>query len=53
MKNTVGKVVKIIDTPAGFLFFAMTAMWLMLLIFGVNPSEEMLQEFEDVKANRL
>ena len=37
VKNTVGKVVKIIDTPAGFLFFAMTAMWLMLLIFGVNP----------------
>lgn len=37
VKSTVGKVVKIIDTPAGFLFFAMTAMWLMLLIFGVNP----------------
>lgn len=37
VKNTIGKVVKIIDTPAAFLFFAMTAMWLMLLIFGINP----------------
>lgn len=37
VKNTVGKVTKIIDTPAGFLFFAMTAMWLMLLVCGVNP----------------
>lgn len=37
VKNTLGRVVKIIDTPAAFLFFAMTAMWLMLLIFGVNP----------------
>ncbi len=37
VKATVGKVVKLIDTPAGFLFFAMTAFWLMLLIFGVNP----------------
>lgn len=37
VKNTVGRVVKVIDTPAAFLFFAMTAMWLMLLIFGVNP----------------
>ena len=37
VKGTVGQMTKIIDTPAGFLFFAMTAMWLMLLIFGVNP----------------
>ena len=37
VKSTVGKVVKLIDTPAAFLFFAMTAMWLMLLIFGINP----------------
>lgn len=37
VKRTVGQVVKIIDTPAGFLFFAMTAMWCMLLVFGVNP----------------
>lgn len=37
VKRTVGQVVKLIDTPAGFLFFAMTAMWLMLLIVGINP----------------
>ncbi len=37
VKSTVGQVPKLIDTPAGFLFFAMTAMWVMLLIFGVNP----------------
>lgn len=37
VKKTVGQVVRVIDTPAAFLFFAMTAMWLMLLAFGVNP----------------
>ena len=37
VKRTVGQVVKLIDTPAAFLFFAMTAMWLMLLVFGVTP----------------
>lgn len=37
VKNTVGQAVKLVDTPAGFLFFAMTAFWLMLLVFGVNP----------------
>ena len=37
IKTYLGKVTKTIDTPAGFLFFAMTSMWLMLLIFGVNP----------------
>ena len=37
VKRTVGQVVKLIDTPAAFLFFAMTAMWLMLLVFGVDP----------------
>lgn len=37
VKRTVGQVVKIIDTPAAFVFFAMTAMWVMLLIFGMNP----------------
>lgn len=37
VKETVGQVVRIIDTPAAFLFFAMTAMWLMLMTFGVNP----------------
>lgn len=37
VKATVGQVVRIMDTPAAFLFFACTAMWLMLLAFGVNP----------------
>lgn len=37
IKGAVGKAVKIIDTPAGFLFFAMTAMWAMLLLCGVDP----------------
>ena len=37
VKNYVGKVVRWIDTPAAFLFFAMAAMWIMLLICGVNP----------------
>ena len=37
VKRTVGQIVKAIDTPAGFLFFAMTAMWCMLLVMGVNP----------------
>ena len=37
VKQTVGRIVKIVDTPAGFLFFAMTAMWVMLLLCGVDP----------------
>ncbi|MBR4995161.1 MAG: YfhO family protein [Alistipes sp.] len=37
VKGTVGKVVKIIDTPASFLFFAMTAMWVAMLLFGLSP----------------
>ena len=37
VKTTVGEIVRLVATPAGFLFFAMTAMWLSLLIFGVNP----------------
>lgn len=37
VKGTIGKVVTIIDTPASFLFFAMTAMWVAMLLFGVNP----------------
>lgn len=37
VKRTVGRIVRIVDTPAGFLFFAMTAMWLMLLIAGTGP----------------
>ena len=37
VKRTVGQVVKIMDTPAAFLFFAMISMWLMLMIVGVDP----------------
>lgn len=37
VKSTVGRIVKTIDTPAGFLFFAMLAFWLMLLVTGVDP----------------
>ena len=37
VKRTVGQVVKIMDTPAAFLFFAMISMWLMLMIAGVDP----------------
>ena len=37
VKGTIGKVVKIIDTPASFLFFAMTAMWIAALLFGMSP----------------
>ena len=37
VKNSIGAVVKIMDTPASFVFFAMTAFWLMMLIFGVSP----------------
>ena len=37
VKNSIGAIVKIMDTPASFVFFAMTAFWLMMLIFGVSP----------------
>lgn len=37
VKNSIGAVVKIMDTPASFIFFAMTAFWLMMLIFGLSP----------------
>lgn len=37
VKGSIGKVVKIIDTPASFLFFAMTAMWVAMLLFGLSP----------------
>ena len=37
IKNTVGRITRLIDTPAGFLFFAMVSMWLMLLVCGVDP----------------
>ena len=34
VKNTAGQIVKIINTPAAFVFFAMVSMWLMLPIVG-------------------
>ena len=37
VKNSIGAIVKILDTPASFVFFAMTAFWVMMLIFGVSP----------------
>lgn len=37
VKNSLGRVVGILDTPAAFLFFSMLAMWLMLWMMGVNP----------------
>ena len=37
VKGTLGKTVKIIDTPASFLFFAMAAMWVAMLLFGFGP----------------
>ena len=37
VKGTIGKVVKIIDTPASFLFFSMVAMWVAMLLFGLSP----------------
>ena len=33
VKNTAGQIVKIINTPAAFVFFAMVSMWLMYLFF--------------------
>lgn len=37
VKNSVGQLVRILDTPAAFLLFAMLAMWLMLRMAKVNP----------------
>ena len=37
VKNTVGQIVKAVKSPAGFIFFAMTAMWIAMLLFGVSP----------------
>lgn len=36
VKNTVGQLVRILDTPAAFLLFAMLAMWLMLRMMRIN-----------------
>jgi len=37
VKKTVGSIVATVGTPAGFLFFAMVSMWLMLLVVGIDP----------------
>ncbi len=37
VRRTVGQATKILDTPASFLFFAMTAFWAMLLMMGIDP----------------
>lgn len=37
VKGTIGKIVKVVDTPASFLFFSMTAMWIAMLLFGLSP----------------
>ena len=37
VKGTIGKIVKVVDTPASFLFFSMTAMWVAMLLFGLSP----------------
>ncbi|MFI3248899.1 MAG: YfhO family protein [Rikenellaceae bacterium] len=36
IKQWIGSVTKIIDTPAAFIFFAMLSMWLMLVMMGVG-----------------
>lgn len=37
VKLSVGRIIHTLEAPAGFLFFAMVSMWLMLLVVGVNP----------------
>ena len=37
VKQAAVRLVRAVDTPAGFLFFAMCAFWAMLLMTGVNP----------------
>ena len=37
VKGTIGKIVKVVDTPASFLFFSMMAMWIAMLLFGLSP----------------
>lgn len=36
VKNSLGQVVRLLDTPAAFLLFAMLAMWLMLRMMGLG-----------------
>ena len=37
VKGTIGKCVTLIDMPTSLLFFAMLAMWLAALLFGLSP----------------
>lgn len=37
VKGTLGKVTTVMDIPLSLMFFAMTAMWVAMLLFGVNP----------------
>ncbi len=37
VKLTIGRIIHTLKAPAGFLFFAMVAMWLMMIVVGVNP----------------
>ena len=37
VKGTIGKITNIVDIPISLLFLSMTAMWIALLIMGVNP----------------
>ena len=37
VKGTIGKVTNIVDIPISLLFLSMVAMWVSLLIMGVNP----------------
>ena len=37
VKGTIGKITNIVDIPISLLFFSMVAMWVAMLIMGVNP----------------
>lgn len=37
VKGTIGKLTNIVDIPISLLFFSMVAMWVALLIMGINP----------------
>lgn len=37
IKHTIGEVIHFVDEPMSLLFFAMAAMWIALLMMGINP----------------
>lgn len=37
VKNSIGRIVGVMDTPAAFILFAMLAMWIMLSVMRINP----------------